>query len=246
MGLYDIIRMAQIDDEKKKSIIEECFNVQTALVQAEKAAKPLMDEIRSAEQKLCLEGVTTQSNGRVINTPGILLVDNSRVFLKFAKQALQHLAAAMGMILDEDFKGPHFHVVRDRAMKVFGADHSATILLVEDQTWIKNIIDMRNEEEHPKSGKPFVRGFHISRATEGEYEFIIDPPRFYNDLMVLNHLEVYSHNLLTFAEEVVSLSLQTYFPKIVTLAEIPEEQRDPSAPIRFRLTLKEGVNFPKS
>lgn len=111
-------------------------------------------------------------------------------------------------------------------------------------TWIKNIIDMRNEEEHPKSGKPFARGFSISRTTEGEYEFIVDPPRFYNEVMVLKYLAVCSHNLLTFAEEMISLSLQIYFPKMVTLAEIPEDQRDASAPIRFRLALKTDVAFP--
>lgn len=244
MGLHDLIQMAQLDEEKKSLIREECFKVKTALVQAEKAAKPLMEEIRAAEQKLCLEGVTTQSGGRAINTPGILTLENSRIFIKFAKQALQYLASAMGAMLDRDFKGPHFHLVRDRAIEIFGQNNPATLLLIEDQTWIKDLIDMRNEEEHPKSGKPFVRGFNIARSSNENFEFTVDPPRFYNELMVLNYLEVCSHNLLTFSEEIIALSLQTYFPKMVTLSEIPEEQRNPSVPIRFRLALKKDVPFP--
>jgi hypothetical protein len=213
--------------------------VKTALVQAEKVAKLLMDEIKAVLQKLETEGVSTQAGGRVIDTPGVLHLENARVFFKFAKQALQNLANAMGVILDHEFTGPHFHFVRDKAKAVLGENHPATLLLEADHGWIKNIVDMRGEEEHPKSGKPFARGFNIQRATGGEYEFSIDPPRFYNDLLVLDHLEGYSRDLLMFAEEVVALSLQSYFPKGVEIQEIPEERRDSSAPVRFRLALKE-------
>ena len=153
VGLFDIIKMTRFPDDKKESIQKCCFDIMQALVQAEKAAKPLMDEIKNIETKIATEGVKTQSNGRAIETPGVLLLDNSKIFLKFAKQALQHLAKALGILLEKNFDGPHFHKVLERAKERLGDNHIVTKLLNEDQDWLKEINDLRNEDEHPKSDK---------------------------------------------------------------------------------------------
>ncbi|HCM41542.1 MAG: hypothetical protein A2Z97_04160 [Bdellovibrionales bacterium GWB1_52_6] len=243
-GLFDIIQMARIPNERKELIKSECHNIMKSLVSAEKAAKPLMDEIRAAEQRLCTEGVKTQNQGRVIETPGIMSLDNAKSFLMFSKQALQQLAAAMGVILEKDFKGPHFHKIRDQAKLKFGLDHIVFRLLEEDQVWIKEIIDLRNEDEHPKTGKAFVRGYNISPLPQGK--FLVDPPKFFNDAPVLNRLEIFSHNLLTFSEEMIAHSLEFFFPGVVCVYDIPEDQRNPEMPFRYRLGLKPGVPQPGS
>ena len=242
-GLQDIIKMAQIGEAKQKAITKACYEIKTALVQAEKAAKPLMNEIKLIEQNLATDGVKTQNNGRIIETPGVLNLDNTKIFLKFGKQALQYLAVAMGQILDEDFKGPHFHKVLDRARKLFGADAAVTKLLEVDQAWIKDLIELRSEDEHPKSEKAFVTGFDIQVATSpGQY--IVRPPRFFNETDLLSRLESFSHNLLTFSEELIAHSLAHFFPSMVVIYEIPEEQRDVAMPVRFRLGLKKDVHIP--
>lgn len=242
MGLFDIIQMARIIDEKKERIKESCFEVHSALIQAEKAAKPLMDEIKGAEQKLATEGVKTQSGGRVIEIPPVLLLENSRTFLKYANQALRNLAAGMGAILDHDFKGPHFHKIRDKAKTMLGDNHIVSRLLTYDQGWIKEINDLRNEDEHPASGKAFVKTFEITRLPNEK--FLVQPPKFFNDAPVLNRLEIFSHNLLTFSEEMIAHSLSHFFPPMVAVFDIPEDQRNPDAPVRYRLGLKEGAPQP--
>lgn len=95
LGLFELIQMAQFPVEKKEDIKGCCFDLMCALVQAEKAARPLMEEIAGIEAGLATNGVKTQNNGRVIETPGVMLLDNTRIFLKFAKQALQNLAKAL-------------------------------------------------------------------------------------------------------------------------------------------------------
>lgn len=124
IGLFEILDMAQISKEKKQAITEHCFELSKNLVLAEKAALPLMQELRDIEQRLEVEGVRTQADGRVVETPGVMHLDGNRVFLKYAKDALQTLANVMGIILQSDFQGPHFHRVRDCAIEKLGKDHA--------------------------------------------------------------------------------------------------------------------------
>lgn len=60
---------------------------------------------------------------------------------------------------------------------------------------------------------------------------------------MLNSLEVYGHNLLTFSEEIIVHSLSFFFPEIVGVFEIPEEKRNPAMPVRYTVGLKEEINF---
>jgi hypothetical protein len=191
---------------------------------------------------LATEGVKTQNDGRVIETPGVLLLDNSRIFLKFAKQALQQLAKALGILLEKDFNGPHFHKVLERSKERLGENHIVTKLLNEDQGWLQEINTIRNEDEHPQFDKPFASGFSISRMQDGK--FLVNVPRFFNDTPVLNRLEVYSHNLLTFTEELIAHTLEEFFPGMVRVYDIPEDQRNRSNPIRYRLGLREEAKLP--
>lgn len=242
IGMFELVQMAQLPLEKKEEIKGCCFEIMRSLVQAEKAAKPLMDEISGIEANLAANGVKTQNEGRVIETPGVMLLDNTRVFLKFSKQALQQLAKALGILLEKDFNGPHFHKILERSRERLGDDHVVTKLLLEDQIWLEEINALRNEDEHPKSGKPFTSGFFISKMSDGR--FLVNVPRFFNDAPILNRLEIYSHNLLTFSEELLAHTLEGFFPDMVGVYSIPEEQRNPSNPIRYRLGLREGVSFP--
>ena len=235
LGLPEIIRMAEIPEGMKDSLVAHCFAIAKHLIQAEKAAQPLIQELREIVDKLRNEGVRVQGPG-VIETPGVMHLDDARVFLKYAKQALQELAASMGLLLGAKFKGPHFHKVRNRAIEKLGLDHVVSKLLEEDQAWIKNLIVLRDEDEHPVSGRPFVRGFEITLKPDGGWH--VDPPRFFNNEPVFHTLEVLSHNLLTFSEELLALTLCDHLPNGVALMEIPEEQRKPDAPRRYGFGVK--------
>ncbi len=95
------------------------------LIEAEKAAKPLIDEIVKNEKMIFTNGIKTQSNGRVVEIPPILNLENSKIFLKFAKQALQYLAAAMGRYWNQNSKARIFM----KSQKLPRANLEVTILL---------------------------------------------------------------------------------------------------------------------
>ena len=150
-GLDTLIQMARISDDKKKLIRECCFEIMQFLIQGEKAAQPLIAEIKGIETQILTEGIKIQSNGHAIETPGVLLLDNTRIVIQFAKQALQKLAKAMGVLLEKEFDGPHFQKVLQRAKEYLGESYLVTKLLEEDQGWLVKINDLRSEDEHPKS-----------------------------------------------------------------------------------------------
>lgn len=139
IGLSEIIKMAIISEEKKQKITDGCFEIMRTLIEAEKAAKPVIHEIHAIEKELATVGVKTQRNGTVVETPGVIHIENAKVFLKFAKQALQQLAKVIGIITDKKFDGPHFHKIQSHISSKFGKDHIITRLLEEDKKWLKDL-----------------------------------------------------------------------------------------------------------
>jgi len=239
LGLFEIIDFSTLSKEKKENLKANCYEIMQLLVLAGKTAKPIIEEIERIVADIKKQGITTQSDGRCINVPSALTIGNSRTFIKYAKQALQKVAENINIIFDKSYKGPHFHKIRDDFMKEFGSDFIVSKFLIEDQSWIKKIIELRNEDEHSNSGKPYCSNFDVNQDKAGK--FIITLPTFFEGTQIGNALEAYSHNLLTFAEEVTVFSLEKFFPTIATIYEIPEDKRRVESPIRFRIGLKQEI-----
>jgi len=239
LGLFDIIDFADLSKEKKERLKANCFEIMKLLVLTEKTAKPIIEEINGIVEDIKRTGIKTQSNERCINLPSATTIDNSRSFIKYAKQALQKVAENINTMFDKNYKGPHFHKIRDDFISEFGTDFIVTKLLIDDQSWIKKIIELRNEDEHPNTGKPYCKNFDVNQDINKKY--VVTLPTFFEGTQIANSLEVYSHNLLTFAEEITVYSLERFFPDIATIYEIPEDERDSSAPKRFRIGLKEKL-----
>lgn len=237
LGLFEIIGFSTLSKEKKENLKANCYEIMQLLVLAEKTAKPIIEEIERLMADIEKQGITTQSDGRCINVPSALTIENSRSFIKYAKQALQKVAENINIIFDKSYQGPHFHRIRDDFIKEFGSDFIVTKLLIDDQSWIKKIIELRNEDEHPKTVKPYCNNFDVSKDKTGA--FVITLPTFFEGTQIGNALEVYSHNLLTFAEEITVFSLEKFFPTIATIYEIPEDKRKAESPTRFRIGLKQ-------
>lgn len=232
IGLFEMIEFSNLSKDKKEKLKSNCYDIMKLLVLAEKTAEPIFEEIK-------INGIKTQSNGRCINVPSATSVDGARAFIKYAKQVLQKIADNINIIFDKSYKGPHFHKIRDDFSSEFGNDFIVSRLLIEDQSWIKKIIDLRNEDEHPQTGRPYCNNFDVARDKDDK--FIITLPTFFEGTQIANALEVYRHNLLTFAEEITAFSLGKFFPDIAIIYEIPEKERNSELPVRFRIGLKEGI-----
>jgi hypothetical protein len=235
IGLSEVADFTTLAKETKNRLQENCHEIAEFLIHADKAAKPLIAEINSIVDDLNVKGVQTQADGRCINLPHTSKIENSRLFLKYAKQALSGIAHNFQIIFNKPYQGPHFHKIKTEFNTIFGQEDILTRLITEDEPWIKQLIELRNEDEHPNSGKPFFSDFDINRAANG---YGITLPLFFNGTAINNILEVFNYNLLTFSEEATVLALEKYFMPNITLLEIPEKDRNPDIPKRYTFGLK--------
>jgi len=237
IGLSEVADFTTLPKATKVKLLENCHKIAEFLINADKAARPLIDEINSIIADLNLNGVQTQADGRCINLPHTSTIENSRLFLKYAKQALSGVAHNFQIIFNKPYQGPHFHKIKAEFNTVFGQEDKLTRLIAEDEPWIKQLIELRNEDEHPNSGKPFLSDFDINRTSNnGAYGITL--PLFFNGTAINNILEVYNYNLLTFSEEATALALEKYFISNITILEIPEKDRNPEIPKRYSFRLK--------
>ena len=236
MGLFDIIKMAQIDDEAKETIKEMNFAIIQYITKAEKIGLQICNDIDKVVKKLNEEGIKTQSFGRCVNVPSTDNLDNIREFLKYGKQSLQELVKIFNLFLKTNYSNPRYDKLLNKLEKQYGVDDSLTKMVKEYYKWIKKFLDFRNEDEHPKHRWLYF-DFDI-RWDKSSQRWMVILPRFYEGTPIYDFVKTSIHNLFTFAEEVNILFLEKTMPNMVKIYEIPESERKKDCEIRFRLGLK--------
>jgi len=122
-----------------------------------------------------------------------------------------------------------------------GVDHEfVTRLRKHHDVWIKGLIDKRNALEHPKDGargRLHIRNIDIDvegaklMGSDPSWHLTGDDPS-----SIINDTRILIENILRLAEEILVSSLVIRFPSVPVMAkEIPEENRDKNAPVRFVL-----------
>ncbi len=230
-GIFNILPLARLTKAQEDEVKGGCLEVLNLYLAAEGVGKPLVERIKAVQAQIEADAETLYRS-RVTSTPQVERLHEAKVFLMHGKQLLQRVADILGIIFEHKFKGPHFDKVISVVTAQVGPGHHYTKMLqVDHDTWIKGLIELRNEDEHPKSGKPFLENFDLPRLPDGRLNLL--PPRFFSGETVLPVLETYMQNLFTFAEEAIAHGLETRFPAGYGLLEIPEPKRNPANPIRY-------------
>lgn len=236
IGLPEVIGFTTLPKPTKTALEENLHKIAEFLILAEKAATPLLTEINATLAEIQKNGVQTQSDGRCVNLPHTSSLENSRIFLKYGKQTLSVIADNFSILLNKSYKGPHFHRIREDCASLFGLEDNLSKLIAEDEPWIKQLVTLRDEDEHPKSKKPFFTDFDVHQAEAGRYDVVL--PVFYDGSAMNKVVEVFKYNLLTFTEEATVLALEKHLFPGVDIVEIPEEKRAPDMPKRYTFQMK--------
>jgi hypothetical protein len=124
------------------------------------------------------------------------------------------------------------------ARRKFGPDDPLVKLLKSERPWCEEWIKIRNAIDHPGQSHGAVVIYKVRLHPDG---FI--PPSWSRDGVeptnLFTHMQVAMHNMLTLAEDVIVLSAKKRcsFPSL-DIFEIPERERDPNAPQRFKWAMK--------
>lgn len=211
------------------------------LVVCSRIKEQLAKDIRDHQKQIDEKGLEFQAQGRAYTLPAVMnLRHQAETFLYNAKSVLRDFTPIFKVLFSKDFKHEaRYDKVHKWAEGKFGAKDSFSKMLTDDLPWIKRIVSMRNAVEHPGGYSGILHVENFSSQEKDRTVFVIEPVWYLNSEKkspIAHDLEVFVTNLLTFFEESLLLCLEKFpsgFP--IAVVEIPESERDPECPIRFKI-----------
>lgn len=239
-----ILDFFDFDKETKDSIqFVLSSDIQKRLVVCDKLAKEIIEEIQVTLSELNKNGVKTQSNGRVVECPHIInLNERLEIYLYNTKSCLRDSLKIYNIAFNAAFTEARYDLATEWAEKEFGKDDPITkFLRANNDRWIRRLVRMRNAIEHPggHSGSLYIRNFEV---VTNEGSTLIHEPLWHlnkeDPAVIRNEIHRYVIYILELVEDIVlSVLSKQKQPQIVQILEIPENQRRLESPIRFRMGL---------
>ncbi len=232
MGIPEILEKCEFSKQKKIDLTSLCFDITKDLVEAEKQAMIVIQEIEIIEKKL--EETKPVVVPNVIDS--VINIESTRAFLKFAKDALRSFAAMLGIIFDEGYKEPKFQYIRTELNKKLMGEHVEEPMILKIlnhyYSFADNLVERRNVDEHHHYSKSFLHNYRIDK--ENDY-LTIKRPSFWDGEPILEYLQNALPMLLHFIEESLIGAISLKLNQVLVIREIPEAQRNPNFPRRFRV-----------
>ena len=240
---FELLKWFPLDEERGDQIIHILHGqVQPRLLTCMEVAHAIWEEIEGIKKSIAEHGIRTQSHGRVASLPQIMRFrERVENYLYNAKSALRDLAGVLKPIFGTEFTEARYDKILEWSEKTLGNDAALSQLLRNAQTWIKQVVSMRNAVEHPGgySGHLNVNNFEFADIKEGQPPILVEPTWHLNNdtpTAIVPDLRTLLSNMLNFTEEFVLVSLnQLGINKAAMIVEIPEEKRRKECPVRFEV-----------
>ena len=238
----DLVNAFLLDEAKKQAILGVSHDVMLKLSACLDDAEPIIKAVEEGKATIA-DGVRANPGGTAMELPGVRdLRTRVEGFLYNVKGALREIARVFGPFYGQNFNHK-FQKIRQWAESTYGADDALTKSLNADAAWIERVIGMRNAVDHPGSGDGtlFVEDFKVVRVNP----LGVTEPSWWRDAEsaspIADEMSVIMDNLLTLFEEFVVDGLMRLFPDgPLVIYEVPEAERDPKMPVRFRVGLDEA------
>ena len=237
-----------LDEKTRQALMGLSYDVMRHLIGCLDIGERIRAEVKEGRRRIDAGEVNIQAGGQVAELPSLGAPHKDvEMFLYNAKLALRDTGGLLEFLLGQKFDHK-FHQARAWAAKELGPDAPLTKLLNDDADWIEQVLDLRNAVEHPRTaGRLHVRDFHL--ATEDGRKVVAPPVWWVDDgepASIAEAMEAIEHNLLTFYEELLCLLLEIPpHPLAPVICEIPEEDRDPAMPMRYRVVFKNLPGIPR-
>ena len=246
MQTHELIQFCSIEKELKNKVFELYHDrIQPRVLTCDEIAQEISSEILAIAEELNEKGFDTQSHGRIIEVPHLIRLEpRVEQYLYSYKSALRELSAIFNYFFDTNFNEARFDKILKWSESYFGEENELSRLLKEDhRLWIQKVVAMRNAIEHPGgySGYLHIHNFELLPEDHSEYPKVIEPTWHLNDepaVSIAKDLLTNTDNLLTFCEDMLVVCMVNKgTPSMLRIVEIPESERNNSAPIRLRMVL---------
>ncbi len=252
MQPIDLLQVTKLNEDKRGQIARlYALDLTRRLLKIHDAHS----RIRAERDRTVIETARIEEDGRHTLPYIIGLTDEVETILVEAKSVIRDTLRVFEIAFDMKFKKLEASSYLDRqgapgefeqwAAKALGAGAPPLQAVQFRRPLIRAIVDLRNASEHPEGlvGKLIVENFR--RSVEGDLippTWRIEGKKPRQECLLLAELSLIEDALLYFCEEVlasVALWVSAAGPALL-LAEIPEAERDPRAPVRFRWVLNRG------
>jgi hypothetical protein len=245
MQVFELTKAWNVEKATKDELHKLCFDLVKRLLRCEEIIVTLKN--KAAKTIAESNEINEQNGGAAVSVPHIVTLNSDvETFLYEVKNYLRETLKIINIMYGGSFRNAGSFVrgnMDDRESVVewsereFGEDDKLTRLLKDDREWIEEIMQKRNAAEHPggRSGTLHIHNFEV----DGRGNLI--PLIWHRDDMqktgLFNDAETILDNLLSFTEDLILLGIKRNMTAALVFNEIPEDQRDPETPIRFKLAL---------
>jgi hypothetical protein len=237
----EILRWFELPKGTSNAVFETMHgHVMPRVVECEKISKELTGEIGEIQAEIDRDGINFKSGGRVVEVPTILrLSERAEDYLYKAKLVLRDFSKIFEHIFNITKTTGNYDKISKAIEEKFGRIELSKKIAEDSATWIRQIREMRDAVEHEDAtGAPLrINNFSFDFSdpenivAHEPYWFLRNKPA----TLISKDMAIFNYNLLTFCEETLLQSLlQLPLKAPIRFVEIPEGERNPSSPIRFR------------
>lgn len=246
MQTDDLLKAVDVEKKTREAIMEVYMGQQTRLLHCFDIADRIFEE-----RDRTLDAYISELRHGNTSIPYVIdLQVNAESFLLAAKQYLRDLVKALNLLFGAslpvearvfwDKTGAGNSEIVKWAVAEFGKDHSITKMFADDDGWIAELVKKRNAVEHPgdKNGTLVIENFKLKGGRVVAPSWYRDGSKNPTPSDIFCDLHAMRENMLTLGEDIVAVSVeQKGLSKILRVAEIPVEKRDPKTPKRLQLIL---------
>lgn len=242
--LAELLELCSIPKDKKDDLRGIFYDMMKAILSAHKEAASLVEELQSIEDKIHIKGLQVDLRSPTI--PSSMKLDAIKVFLKHAHESLKLLAQALAVFFGTGWHEAKFDII----LGYFKTEQNKlnerwclVDLLEENLSWLSDMLDLRNVDEHKfykrQKKRTFVENYKISIVQERP---TLVRPVLCNGEEVLPFLMDANRRLFLLTEELIVSAISMFLPQGVGICEIPKEQQRKNFPKRFKHCL---AGFPE-
>ena len=231
-----------LNESQKKELTNTSGEVMNHLVACLDAAESIVESIRQLADEFRESG-GHKVGAKAIQIPGVPGLRKSvESFLYHAKLALRDTGALMNPFHGQSF-GHRYDRLKTWAKDSLGTQTELVELLEREEGWVDEVIRMRNTVEHPNPPEEVltVTDFTLTGPPDGISALEEPSIQLGSEAArpVVEFLITTQDHLLNFYEALLcTLLLPLGQGMGIEIHEIPEAERDPKNPVRFRPTIK--------
>jgi len=237
--LLGFFNCAEAQKDQCKTVL---LDLSRHLVRCVEVCDRVKAEVEASAEKIAKEGLSTQSQGRVVNLPSVPdITSQAEAFLQSAKLAIRETARLTEPFFNEK-RDHRYHKFASWAEAKFGNNDLLFQTSRAWEPWVSEVVAMRNAVDHPNDGprgKLIVKNFHLDPASavptvlEPVWNLTGEP-----EGKILEQMQNIIEGAIRLGEDVLVALFHKHRPQFpLVVYEIPEAERNPEMPKRLRVGL---------